>query len=251
MRRIALVLLLTVTGCATANVERSTRNEVAVATEARDERVSWSSNIRIRPQQVFVPSRADGGDEFCSTSPTFFGESIRPSPMCFRDTDGRGRFNRAYMLREKRDGGGVAVSVPYTIQPFPCSSCVVSSADLTRISDPQILAEQSIAPPELRPYVQLALSNSPDTNAAIDRSQLPDKQAARSAVALAAREVRDRRAVAICSSQNPGGAVGALGLLGAIATIAGSASERSCMDDYIRTGAMPVPPAPLSTNAVN
>jgi hypothetical protein len=164
-------------------------------------------------------------------------------PMCFRDTDGRGRFNRAYTVRERRDGG-IEVNIPYTLVAFPCSSCAVPSADLTRISDPQTLAEQSIAPQQLRPYVQLALSNSPDVDAAIERSSLPDKAAARGAVALAAREVRDRRAVAICSAQNPGGGAAMLGLIGAIATIAGGASERSCMDEYIRTGAMPVPPAP-------
>jgi hypothetical protein len=173
--------------------------------------------------------------------PALFLENNRPQMMCFRDTDGRGRFNRAYTVREQREGG-VEVNIPYTIQPFPCASCAVSSADLTRISDPQVLADQSIAPPELRPYVQLALSGSPDVEAAIDRSSLPDKAAARNAVMLATREVRDRRAVAICSSQNPGGAAGMLGVIGAIAQIAGSASEQSCMAEYTRTGAMPIPP---------
>jgi hypothetical protein len=145
-------------------------------------------------------------------------------------------------VREKREGGGVAVNIPYVIAPFPCAACIVPSADLTHISDPQQLAEYSLAPPYLRPFVQMVLSNSLETNAAIERSGLPDPASLKRSAQIAADEVRDRRAVTICSAQNPGSGVAIFGLIGSLAAIAGGASERSCMEEYLATGRMPVPP---------
>jgi hypothetical protein len=240
---LAIVAAALLSGCALATVERSQRNEVAVASAPAEQRLNFAVAIRIRDQQVFIPSRADGGEEFCSTTGTFFNHGGgRPSSMCFRDLDGSGRFNRAYLGREKRDGGGVAVNIPYTLVPFPCSSCIVPSVDLTHISDPQLLAEYSLAPAELRPFVQMTLAGSPDVPAALARSGLPDPAGSLRAVQVASAEVRDRRAVTICSAQNPGAGVAIFGLIGSIAAIAGGADERSCMNEYIATGRMPAPP---------
>jgi hypothetical protein len=239
-----LAALVILSGCATATVERSQRNEVAVASAATEERLNFAVSIKVRNQQVFIPSIADGKEEFCSTSGTFFASGgPRPMLMCFSDTDNSGRFNRAYTVRERRAGGGVAVNIPYALAPFPCSSCIVPSVDLTHISDPQQLAEYSLAPPHLRPYVQMALANSPDVASAIDRSGLPDPAAVKQAVQIATNEVRDRRAVTICSAQNPGSAVAGFGLIGSIAAIVGGASEKVCMEEYLATGRMPAPPS--------
>ncbi|MBP0443498.1 hypothetical protein J8J14_01790 [Roseomonas sp. SSH11] len=244
MRYAVLLTLLSLAACATANIEQSTRNEIAVITSAPEGRINWTASVRVRPQQVLVPSRADGQEEFCSTSPVLFQHNGRPQPLCFRDTKNNSRFNQAFFPWQGRRGSELTVDIPYMLQPFPCVSCRPPAVDLTRVSSPQVLAEHSIAPPELRPFVQLALSGSPDVDAAIARSTRADPARTKAIVDLATREVRDRRAVAICSSQNPGGGAAMLGLIGAIATIAGSRSEEACMDEYLRTGVMPIPPAP-------
>jgi hypothetical protein len=249
MRRVILASTILLSGCAVATVERSTRNEVAVATAPVEQRLNFAVSIRVRQQQVFLPSRADGQEEFCSSSPTFFvSNSVRPMPMCFRDLDRRGRFNRAYTIRESRSGGGVEVNIPYTLQAFPCSPCVVSAADLTEVTDPQLLADHSIAPAALRPFVQVALTNPLQLDAAITQAAPHDPEMVKATALLAAREVRDRRAIAICSANNPGGAAALFGVIGNIATIAGGLSEGRCMDAYMETGAMPIlPPRPAPT----
>lgn len=233
-------------GCAIASIDRSARQEVAVSTASVERRILWPTVIRVRAQQVFVPSKADGQEEFCSTSPTFYSSGgARPQVMCFRDPEGTGRFTRAYGVYDKRQGGGIEVDIPYTVHPFPCSPCSASRADLTYVSDPQVLAEQSIAPAEYRPYVQLALANSADLNDRLKRDYPNDPAAAKGIIDLAAREVRDRRAAAICSAQNPGGAAAIFGIIGSLAAIAGGASEIECIAEYTRTGIMPIPPAKL------
>lgn len=230
---VALLPALLLAGCTIARVESSQRNAVAVTSSAFEKSVSHAT-IRVRSGQIFAPQRADGVEEFCAIAPVFFflPGGARPIPLCFRDDTGGGRFTRAFNLREDRSGG-VPVDIPYTVRDFACGNCQPSNIDLTYVTDPAALAEQSIAPAPLRPLVQAALA-SPATG-----------DVGASAAQLAAAEVRDRRAIWICSAQNPGGAAGIVSVLGTLGALAGGYSERSCVGDYMQTGAMPPTPPPL------
>lgn len=230
---VALLPALLLAGCTIARVEPSQRNAVAVTSSAFEKSVSGAT-IRVRSGQVLAPLRADGVEEFCTIAPVFFfgPGAMRPMHLCFRDDTGAGRFTRAFTVREDRSAG-VAVDIPYTVREFPCGNCQPANIDLTYVTDPAALAEQSIAPAPMRPLVQAALASPAPLDAGSSAAQ------------LAAAEVRDRRAIWICSSQNPGSAGAMFGVVGALGALAGGFSERSCIGDYMRTGAMPPTPPPL------
>jgi hypothetical protein len=266
----AASLVLACAGCAApARLEPSAQTSVAVVRDAYEQRLNAFQTIRLRAGQILLPSRADGRDEFCATNGVVFSPTGNPPPirLCFSDPASAGRLTLGHFVYATR-AEGLEVSVPYSLQPFAdrvggppiCGGiigCGRNNPDLTAVRDPQQMAERSIAPPDIRPFVQLSLANSPDLEPSIRRvaesraaGRGPDAVTAEAArisamTAVATREVRDRRAQAICGGQNPGPAAGFMGLIGNIAVIIGGLSERSCWEEYERTGVMPEPPPPV------
>lgn len=218
-------------------VERSARNEIAVVTNREEVRLAHMQYMRLRPGQVLVPARTGGGEEFCTLTRAYFNASGLSMGMCLRDTDSDGRFDMAYNRRQNR-GSGTPVSVPYTTQPFPCENCQPRDDDLHRITDNGLLAAYSVAPTDMQHFVRLALSNDKTFDATLQRIRPNDTAEARRIVEIATREIRDRVAMARCTGLfSPMAAL--VMPFGQWIAMAAAGEERTCIDDYIRTGEMP------------